>query len=90
MAAQSKHFYEVCILLLRNNIYDTFLLLEKVGAGNYSVVYKGIQKTAGIPVAIKVIEKFKFSASEKEVIKHECGILELCHHPNIVTLMAKF
>ena len=66
------------------------MILEKIGAGNYSIVYKGIQKKTDMPVAIKVIEKFKFSLTEKEVIKQECMILELCHHPSIVTLVDKF
>lgn len=33
------------------------------------MVYKGFQKKADVPVAVKVIEKFKFSLVEKEVIK---------------------
>ena len=28
--------------------------------------------------------------NEKEVIKFECGILELCHHPNIVRFFKDF
>lgn len=35
-------------------------------------------------MAIKVIEKFKLSQNEKDVIKFEKGILALCHHPNII------
>lgn len=66
------------------------MLVEKIGAGNYSVVYRGVQRKSGDTVAIKVIEKFKFSMNEKEVIRQECSILELCHHPNIVTLFDKF
>ena len=40
-------------------------MLERLGSGNYSVVYKGVNKKTGIEVAIKVIEKFKFSIVEK-------------------------
>lgn len=40
-------------------------------------------------VAVKVIEKFKLSAAEREVVKNECSILELCHHPRIAVFMKK-
>ena len=41
-------------------------------------------------MAIKIIEKFKFTATEKDVILQECEILKLCVHPNIVTLIDTF
>lgn len=42
------------------------MITEKIGAGKFSVVYKGNQKkTTHLEVAIKVIEKFKFSLAEK-------------------------
>ena len=44
-------------------------MLDKIGSGNYSVVFKGINKNTHTEVAIKVIEKFKFSVAEKEIIK---------------------
>jgi len=40
-------------------------------------------------VAVKVIEKFKLTEAENEVIKKECSILELCHHPCIVKYKQK-
>lgn len=30
-------------------------MLERIGSGNYSVVYKGISKKTGAEVAIKII-----------------------------------
>jgi serine/threonine protein kinase len=62
---------------------------EKIGAGNFSIVYRAIEKTTQIEVAVKVIEKFKLSAAEREVVKNECSILELCHHPRIAIFMKK-
>ena len=41
-------------------------------------------------MAIKVIDTFKLSTNEREVIKRECGILRNCHHPNIVKFIAEF
>jgi serine/threonine protein kinase len=36
---------------------------EKIGAGNFSIVYRAIEKTTQNEVAVKVIEKFKLSAA---------------------------
>ena len=41
-------------------------------------------------MAIKVIKKFELSLNEKNVLKSECNILELCHHPNILKLYQIF
>lgn len=38
---------------------------------------------------MKVIEKFKLTEAENEVIKKECSILELCHHPCIIKYKQK-
>jgi hypothetical protein len=38
-------------------------------------VYRGVEKSSNKEVAVKVIEKFKLSQDEKEVIKFEKGIL---------------
>lgn len=65
--------------------------MERVGTGNFSMVYKGLaKKDPTSQVAIKVIEKFKLSLNEKDVIKLECKILELCHHPNIVKFYKQY
>lgn len=53
------------LYLSRGSIYDEFMISEKIGAGKFSVVYKGFQKKNTSEVAIKVIEKFKFSLAEK-------------------------
>ena len=39
--------------------------MERVGTGNFSMVYKGVEKKSEKDVAIKVIEKFKLSLNEK-------------------------
>jgi serine/threonine protein kinase len=67
-----------------NSIYNQYQIMEKIGAGNFSSVYRGVEKNTSKEVAVKVIEKQKLTESEKEVIKFEKSILELCHHPNIV------
>jgi serine/threonine protein kinase len=64
--------------------------MEKIGAGNFSSVYRGVEKSSAKEVAVKVIEKFRLSENEKEVIKFEKGILELCHHPNIIRFFGDY
>jgi serine/threonine protein kinase len=67
-----------------------YQLQEKIGAGNFSVVYMGLEKQGDKKqVAVKVIEKFKLTEGENEVIKRECSILELCHHPCIIKFKNK-
>lgn len=72
-----------------NSIYDLVQLQERIGAGNYSVVYKGCEKISKCEVAVKVIEKMKLTEGENEVIKHECSILQLCHHPCVIKFKNK-
>ncbi len=62
--------------------------LDKIGAGNFSSVFRGKDKKTNKEVAIKVIDTFKLTTDEREVIKRECGILKNCHHPNIVKFIA--
>lgn len=69
---------------------DIYTKLEKIGGGNYSSVYRGKVKKTGQEVAIKVIETFKLSVAEKEVLKRETGILKQCHHPNIIKFLGEF
>lgn len=48
---------------------DQYLQMERIGGGSYSNVYRGIDKKTNKEVAIKVIELFKLSSAEREVIK---------------------
>ena len=41
-------------------------------------------------MAIKVIETYKLTPGEREVLKRETGILKQCHHPNIVKFLGEF
>lgn len=70
-----------------NSIYDSYIIQEKIGGGNFSTVFRGKDKKTGKEVAIKVIENFKLSLNEKEVLQRESGILKLCHHPNIIKFL---
>jgi serine/threonine protein kinase len=48
---------------------DLYVKLEKIGGGNFSSVFRGKDKKNNQEVAIKVIETFKLSVAEKEVLK---------------------
>lgn len=61
-----------------------YIVEKKVGTGNFSIVYRAVEKDTGNRVAIKEIAKFKLSKESKDIIQHECSILERCHHPNII------
>jgi serine/threonine protein kinase len=52
-----------------NSILDQFVRLERVGGGSFSSVFRGKDKKTDKEVAIKIIENFKLSADEREVIK---------------------
>ena len=75
--------------LKSTSIHENYRLLEKIGTGNFSNVYRGVEKKTRNEVAIKVIEKFKLSSGENYIIRHECEVLELCHHPCIVKYKEK-
>ncbi|KAM7514659.1 hypothetical protein LguiA_004242 [Lonicera macranthoides] len=65
---------------------DSYAMLDKVGQGTYSNVYKAQDKETGKIVALK---KVKFDTSEPESVKfmaREITILQKLDHPNIVKL----
>lgn len=69
---------------------ENYSILEKISAGNFSVVYRGIKKDTGENVAMKVINKAKVSSEWLGSIRKECQIMKTCHHPNIVHLVETF
>lgn len=44
------------------SFYEKYRLIEKIGEGNFSTVYKGIDKLSGGEVAIKIMEKKQLSS----------------------------
>jgi serine/threonine kinase 3 len=61
---------------------DLFQVLEPVGEGSYGIVYKGIFKKNGVPIAIKIIPITGIDV--RSSIK-EMEILGKCKSPYIVT-----
>lgn len=75
MDAPPQILQEVRTAKRRTSILEKYTFTEKIGTGNFSVVYKGVERATDQLVAIKSIEKFKLTVAEREVIQHECGIL---------------
>lgn len=55
-------------------------------AGSWGVVQKVVHKTTGDSFARKTFRNV-FSNSDRTLILRELGVMELCHHGNIITLM---
>ncbi|XP_058758535.1 probable serine/threonine-protein kinase At1g54610 [Vicia villosa] len=65
---------------------ESYKMIDKVGQGTYSNVYKALDRDTGDIVALK---KVRFNTSEPESIKfmaREIAILQRLDHPNIVKL----
>jgi serine/threonine protein kinase len=63
----------------------TFRLVERIGEGSYSKVYKAISETSQKVLAIKIIN---FRDAPKSYIQsREIKILRECSHPNIAPLL---
>lgn len=63
-----------------------YTILEKLGEGAFSKVYKAIDNDLNIEVAIKVIEKNSMSKTQLNSILKEISIMRRLDHPNIVKL----
>ena len=65
---------------------EFYSLNEKVGQGKFSDVYICTEHKSYKKWAVKVINKQKLSALEKELLSSEIKILRLLNHPNIVKI----
>ncbi|KAG6833736.1 hypothetical protein H0H87_001168 [Tephrocybe sp. NHM501043] len=65
---------------------ENFELLDKMGDGAFSNVYKGIDRRNLAKVAVKVVRKYELNASQRSNILKEVQIMRGTHHPSIVKL----
>ena len=61
-----------------------YQLMEGIGKGGYGVVYRGLNITTGMTVAVKRLALSGIPPSELEGILMEIKLLEALEHPNIV------
>ena len=89
----SEEIYKEIISRIKKSIgfvkfSDLYEIKEEIGKGKFGLVNLGIQKETGQKVAIKILNKKKIKTiKDKELIKFEIGILNICHHPNIIRLL---
>ena len=67
---------------------STFRLVEKIGEGSYSKVYKAINDVSLKTLAVKIISLK--SVPKKFIMSREVRILRECKHPNIAPLVDFF
>ena len=63
---------------------ERYQVLEQMGEGAFSVVYKAIHLPTGKEVAIKILRKFQMDQQQKQSVLKEVTIMRQLKHPNIV------
>ncbi|CAD8173435.1 unnamed protein product [Paramecium pentaurelia] len=71
-------------------ISKKYSILEKIGQGQSSMVYKCQDKQTKETYALKIINKQQISQNQVEAIKHEVEIMKLINHQYIVRLVESF
>ncbi|ELP91088.1 myosin light chain kinase, putative [Entamoeba invadens IP1] len=65
-------------------IQKQFVLLQIVGRGGFSVVYKALHKASEEVVALKVIDKSLVNTTQLQTLKREIGFAKCCIHKYIL------
>lgn len=63
---------------------EGYEILEQMGEGAFSVVYRAKQLKTGHYVAVKILRKFQMDQAQKQAVLKEVTILRQLNHPNIV------
>lgn len=67
---------------------EQYHLLEKMGDGAFSVVYKALDQTTNECRAIKVVSKKRLTHSQRAAVLKEAAIMRQLDHENIVKMYA--
>ncbi|KAG8990747.1 hypothetical protein FRB90_001629, partial [Tulasnella sp. 427] len=67
---------------------ERFKLVEKMGDGAFSHVYKAIDRETGQKVAVKIVRKYELTQSQRANILKEVQIMRGINHPNVVKLIS--
>ena len=76
--------------LKSDRLYKKYSLIEKIGAGKFSSVYKAFSKKSGNKYAVKIIEKSKLTSEELGLLKNETSIMKILNHPGLLSLHESF
>lgn len=63
---------------------ERYKVMEKMGEGAFSVVYKAQDKRTGSFVAVKVLNKFQMDQAQQQAVLKEVTIMRQLLHPNVV------
>lgn len=74
-------------LYASGEINKNYSILQKIGEGRFSMVYKCQHKTTKALYALKIINKLNLSNEEKDLIRHEVDIMKLMNHQCIIKLI---
>ncbi len=64
-----------------------YKILEKLGEGAFSKVYKGVNIETGENVAVKVIQKCQLDEKQRASVLKEVALMRKLDHPNIVKFL---
>ncbi|PVH20363.1 hypothetical protein CXQ85_002150 [Candidozyma haemuli] len=65
----------------------SYEMMEKLGDGAFSVVFKARHRESGRHVAIKVLRKYQMDNAQKQAVLKEVIIMRQLKHPNIVNFI---
>lgn len=63
---------------------ENYQILDQMGEGAFSVVYKAKHLSTGKEVAVKILRKFQMDQAQKQAVLKEVTIMRQLDHPNIV------
>ncbi|ODV80176.1 Pkinase-domain-containing protein [Suhomyces tanzawaensis NRRL Y-17324] len=63
---------------------ENYEVLEQMGEGAFSIVYKARHLPSNQHVAIKILRKFQMDQAQKQAVLKEVTIMRQLNHPNIV------
>jgi serine/threonine protein kinase len=61
-----------------SNLYDYYDLKDNLGKGKFGLVKRGIHKSDGKEVAVKIVSKKDIKPNDLELLKREIEIMKMC------------
>uniref|UniRef100_A0A0G4F4B8 Calmodulin n=1 Tax=Chromera velia CCMP2878 TaxID=1169474 RepID=A0A0G4F4B8_9ALVE len=73
-------------VMKQKTIGHLYKVYEPVGHGKFSTVYRAVHKRTETEFAIKMIDKSRVSARDRELLRSEMAIIRLLRHPHVIHL----